>query len=140
MSLVVVDAGILIAAVYPETFTSQAKTLLKHLRKSQTALYAPTLMRYELIAVARKAVYQARITAEEGRIARDQLLSYPVTLYMDDGYELAEEFNRPTAYDAQYLALAERLGCEFWTTDERMFNAVNAKFTNIRWLGTQPKR
>ncbi len=145
MSLVVVDAGILIAAVYPETFTSQAKTLLKHLRKSQTALHAPTLLRYELIAVARKAVFQARITAEEGRIARDQLLSYPVTLYMDDallkrGYELAEEFNRPTAYDAQYLALAERLGCEFWTTDERMFNAVNAKFANIRWLGTQPKQ
>jgi predicted nucleic acid-binding protein len=51
------------------------------------------------------------------------------------GYELAEEFNRPTAYDAQYLALAERLSCDFWTADERMSNAVSGKFLSIRWLG-----
>jgi len=63
-----------------------------------------------------------------------------VTLHFDDallkrGYVLAEEFNRPTAYDAQYLALAERLACEFWTADERLFNAVTARFASIRWLG-----
>ena len=79
---------------------------------------------YELIAVSRKAAYQGHVTAEEGLVARDQLLSYPVILHFDDallkrGYELAEEFNRPTAYDAQYLALAERMACDFWTTDER---------------------
>jgi len=37
--------------------------------------------------------------------------------------------------DAQYLALAEQLSCEFWTADERMFNVMNAKFPGIRWLG-----
>lgn len=139
MSQVVLDSGIYIASVYPETLTAQAKGLLKQLQASQVVLHAPTLLRYELIAVSRKAVYQGRITTEEGRIARDQLLSYPVTLHFDDtllkrGYEIAEEHNRPTAYDAQYLALAERLSCIFWTADERMFNAVNAKFANIRWL------
>ncbi|MEP7288713.1 MAG: type II toxin-antitoxin system VapC family toxin [Chloroflexota bacterium] len=140
MSQVVLDSGILIARVYVETLTAEATSLLMQLKDAQTQLNAPTLMRYELIAVSRKAVYQARVTAEEGLIARDQLLSYPVTLHFDDallkrGYELAEKFNRPTAYDAQYLALAERLSCDFWTADERMFNAVNSKFSTIRWLG-----
>lgn len=141
MSQVVLDSSIFIASVYVETFTPQAKGLLKQLKDAKTILNAPSLLRYELIAVSRKAVYQGRITAEQGRIARDQLLTYPVTLHFDDdllkrGYELAEEFNRPTAYDAQYLALAERLPCELWTADECLFNAVSAKFTSIRWLGS----
>lgn len=80
------------------------------------------------------------MTSEEGLRARNILLSYPVRLHFDDsllkrGYELATEYNRPTAYDAQYLALAERLACDFWTADERMFNAVQDRFSSIRWLG-----
>ena len=68
------------------------------------------------------------------------MLNYPVELYFDEGllrrgYELATAYNRPTAYDAQYLALAERLDCTFWTADERLFNAVKDQFTDIRWLG-----
>ncbi len=140
MNQAVLDSGILIASVYVETLSTKAKALLQHFRDAQTILHAPALLRYELIAVSRKAVYQARVTAEQGLVARDQLLSYPVLLHFDDallkrGYELAEEFNRPTAYDAQYLALAERLSCDFWTADERMFNSVNGKFSSIAWLG-----
>ena len=69
-----------------------------------------------------------------------RLLAYPVDFHEDDAllkeaYELAGEFNRPRAYDAQYLALAKRLSCEFWTADERLFNAVKDKFPYIHWLG-----
>lgn len=74
MSQVVLDSGVLIASVYVETLTNEAKGLLRQFKESQTILNAPTLLRYELIAVSRKAVYQARITAEQGLIARDQLL------------------------------------------------------------------
>jgi len=140
VSQIVIDSGVLIASVFVETLTSEAKGLLKQFVGAQVVLNAPTLLSYELIAVSRKAVYQTRVTSEQGRIARDQLLSYPVVLHFDvallaRAYELSEAFNRPTAYDAQYLALAERLSCDFWTADERMFNAVRGKFPTIRWLG-----
>jgi predicted nucleic acid-binding protein len=140
LSEVVLDSGILIATVYPEILTPHAKRLIKQLQEANATLHAPTLMRYELVAVSRKAVYQGRVTDAEGLRARDTLLSYPVTLHFDDallkrGYELATEYNRPTAYDAQYLALAERLSCDFWTVDERMFNAVQSKFPRVYWLG-----
>ncbi len=38
--------------------------------------------------------------------------------------ELAHRFHLPAAYDAQYLALAEREGCDFWTADQRLRNTV----------------
>jgi predicted nucleic acid-binding protein len=141
LSEVVLDSGIFIASVYPEILTPQAKHLIKQLQADNAALHAPNLLRYELVAVSRKAVYQGRVTSEEGLRARDRLLNYPVTLHFDDAllrraYELATEYNRPTAYDAQYLALAERLSCDFWTADERMFNAVKGRFSNIHWLGS----
>lgn len=140
MTSIILDSGVFIASVYPETLTSQAKGLLKSLQAQRIALHAPHLLRYEMIAVSRKAVYQNRVTAEEGQTARDVLLSYPITLHFDEallkrGYELATEFNRPTAYDSQYLALAERLDCSFWTADERLYNAIHEKFSNILWLG-----
>ncbi len=39
------------------------------------------------------------------------------------------------SYDAHYLALAEHLGCEFWTADKRLHNAVHEKLPWVRGLG-----
>jgi predicted nucleic acid-binding protein len=140
LSKVVLDSSLLIASVFPETLTSLAKKLLKRWQVDKTALYAPALLHYELVAVSRKAVYQGRVTPEEGLLACDALLSYPVTLYFDAAllkraYELASIYQRPTAYDSQYLALAERLACAFWTADQRLFHAVSGHFKLIRCLG-----
>jgi predicted nucleic acid-binding protein len=34
-----------------------------------------------------------------------------------------------------YLALAKLRGCEFWTTDERLYKAVRHDLTWVKWLG-----
>ncbi len=142
MSDVVLDSGIFIASVYPEELTLQAQQLLKQLQADEITLNAPHLLRYELVAVSRKAVHRGRVSIDEGKQARDKLLDYPVRLHFNDkllkrAYDLATEYNRPTAYDTQYLALAESLSCSFWTADKRLFNAVNKHFSNIYWLGDQ---
>jgi len=49
--------------------------------------------------------------------------------------DLAARFDHPAAHDAHYLALAEMLKGEFWTADERLHNAIQEDFPNIRWLG-----
>lgn len=51
------------------------------------------------------------------------------------GQGLAHQFRRPAGYDAHYLALAEREGCDFWTADERLWKAVRPQLTWVRWLG-----
>lgn len=139
-SYAVLDSGILLATVQTETYTEHAKTLIARLADEQTEMIAPVLLHYELVAVVRKWVYRELTTPENARTALNTLLRYPVTTVVDDAllrraYALATEYNRPTAYDAQYLALAERLTCDFWTADERMFNAVQGKFPRIHWLG-----
>jgi predicted nucleic acid-binding protein len=121
-------------------YTEHASTLIAQLAQQSVQMIAPTLLHYELVAVARKWVYRQLTTLEQARKALDTLLSYPVITIVDEAllrraYELATEHNRPTAYDAQYLAVSERYQCHFWTADERLYNAVNGTFPDIYWLG-----
>lgn len=139
-SNIVIDSGILISSVFAETLTPQAKLILRYWHKQDTHLIAPALFRYEIVAVSRKAAFQGRVTPAESSISRDYMLSYPVETYLDDdllkrAHELATEHNRPTAYDSQYLAVAERFNCDFWTADEKLYNAVSNKLKWVNWLG-----
>jgi predicted nucleic acid-binding protein len=139
-SWVVCDSGIILATVLIESSSAQAKALLGSWYDQNMQLAAPSLFRYEIVAVVRKYVHRGILTPDAGIRTRDLLLAEPVQLMMDDallrrGYELATRFNRPTAYDAQYLAVAERLECEFWTADERLANAVKQDLAWVKWLG-----
>jgi predicted nucleic acid-binding protein len=142
-SYAVLDSGTLLATVLTEAHSQHAKALIAHLAEEQVQVVTPTLLRYELVAVARKWVYRDLIVPEKARRALDTLLRYPVISVIDDAllrraYELAGQFNRPTAYDSQYLAVFERYECDLWTADERLFNAVNDEFPHIHWLGNWP--
>lgn len=48
---------------------------------------------------------------------------------------VADAQNLSATYDAQYIALAEQLGCEFWTDDRRLVRQVSATLPSVRWLG-----
>ncbi|MEP6985649.1 MAG: type II toxin-antitoxin system VapC family toxin [Chloroflexota bacterium] len=138
---VVVDANILIAfGLADEPLHTQANQILSAWQSAGEHLTAPRLFRSEITAVVRKVVYQGRMTPEQGRVMLAQLLIYPVEFHEDDAllkeaYELAVRFNRPRAYDSQYMALADRLQCDFWTADERLINSTQSQFIHIRWLG-----
>lgn len=136
-----VDANILIAlGLADEPLHTQASQLLAAWQAAKETLIAPCLFRSEVTAVVRKVVYQERLTPEQGRLLLAQFLAYPVDFHEDidllkAAYELAVRFNRPRAYDSQYLALAERFSCDFWTADERLFRAVQSSLSSVKWLG-----
>jgi predicted nucleic acid-binding protein len=100
---------------------------------------APTLLLYEVT----NAIYQYQkhglFSAEAGQLALTAALALPLQLYGDaelhrQALNLARQYSLPATYDAHYLALADRLGAEFWTRDERLFKAVQADLSWVNLL------
>jgi predicted nucleic acid-binding protein len=50
--------------------------------------------------------------------------------------ELAAAHNLAAAYDAHYLALAERLGIDCWTADERLYNSVRHRLSWVQFANS----
>ena len=139
-SWAVTDSGIYLAAVLPETYSAQADALIASWSQQSLNVAAPYLFRYEVTSTMRKHVARGNLTIDEARAALRGLLGRPVTMFTQDdllerAFEVATLRNLPSAYDAQYLALAEHLRCDFWTADLRLYNAVSPVLNWIHWIG-----
>ena len=139
-SPVCVDASLIIPTLVPHPLSNQAEQLLTRFRRERTTLTAPTLLAFEVISTLRGFVHLKTISPERGEQALTQFVQLPIRLSSRRGifplaFRLAHEFNRPRAYDTAYLALAQLLSCEFWTADERLYNAVKGKLAWVKWIG-----
>ena len=81
-------------------------------------------------------MYRREITQREAEEALAILTGLRITYLhppaiRQAAWELARRFNRPTAYDSFYLALAQLEGCPFWTGDGRLYNAVK---NELEWV------
>lgn len=137
---IILDANIFLSIFLGELLQDQAMDLLQTIDTRQIEILAPELMRYEIPAVLRRGVYQGRLSHEEGLDAIKIFFTYPIKFHIDedlllDAYHLAHMYNLPTAYDAQYLALAKRLNCQLWTADRRFYNALSTHLDWLHWLG-----
>src|SRR5690606_340822 len=54
------DSGILLASVLDEVISEKSKAILKYWEQENFRFAAPVLFRYEIVAVARKAVHRKR--------------------------------------------------------------------------------
>lgn len=140
-SQVCVDASLVLKLVLAEADSDRAYRLWQSWMEADTEVLAPEHMAFEATSVIRNHVYRGLISSETGRRAFDALHAQAITLIPSRllnvrAWELAEQFGRPTAYDAYYLALAEALGCELWTADQRLVNAVRQTLHWVKWLGS----
>ena len=139
-SQICVDSGILLKLLLYEPDSHLAESLWRGWVKAGVQPIAPHLFPFEVTAVLRKLTHRGVIQAEMGQAILEKALQFDVTLQTFVGiheraWQLATEFGRPTAYDAHYLALAEHLGCPFWTADQKLFNAVGEKLDWVHLLG-----
>jgi predicted nucleic acid-binding protein len=140
-SPVCVDASLIMRTLIVDVFSEQALALLATWRKEKTVLIAPALLAFEVTTSLRRQVHFKRIAPSQGEKAFDQFIQLPIQLsHRQDifplAWQLAKEFNRPTAYDTAYLALAQLNDCDFWTADEKLYNAVSAKLPWVKWIGS----
>ncbi|HEY8623574.1 MAG TPA: type II toxin-antitoxin system VapC family toxin [Casimicrobiaceae bacterium] len=140
---VVVDSSLATKWVLNEPGTAIARQLLLGWVRQTTTRLAPCWFAAEIAVALYKRMRWGDITSDEvDRALRDILAT--VTLRTESAsitvraIEIAAMLGQGRPYDSMYLALAEREGCELWTADQRFYNAVRARFPQVRWLGTYP--
>ncbi len=88
-------------------------------------LIAPTLFSYEVANVLHQQRRAGVISAERAADGLRRVLRLPIELHGDAelhsrALELADEHRLSAAYDAHYVALAERFRVPLWTCDQRL--------------------
>jgi len=140
-SYVVVDASLVLMWVLKEPYSRIAEDISKQWARDRTGLIAPAFMLAEVTNAIYKSVRRSEISLDAAIIFIDLVLGFGINLIEDpslhrEAISIAHRFGRPSTYDAHYLALAERHGCDMWTGDERLYNAVREYVPRIRWIGT----
>lgn len=146
MTTVVVDTSVAVKWVLAESDSATANALLAEWTRNGVSVLAPALFSYEVTNVVRQQIQKGVLTLDEAKLALSGLFAvgpklvapvdqHAATALGMRSLELAHQFGQPAAYDAHYLALAEREGCEYWTADERPWNSVKAALPWVRWLG-----
>ncbi|WP_414623644.1 type II toxin-antitoxin system VapC family toxin [Calothrix sp. CCY 0018] len=102
-------------------------------------IVAPTLLVYEICNAFHRAVIAQQITSNEGEELLKRAVNLGVRFYGDaqlhqQAFKIAQRYSLPATYDAHYLALAERLSIELWTTDKRLFNGVKSSLSWVKLL------
>ena len=133
-----VDASFVLKLVLDEAESEQVQALWAAWLAEGATLIAPCHLAFEVTSVIRNHVYRRNISAEAGQMAFEAFLAQEIELRHPGDLEvrawvLAQQYDRPTAYDASYLALAESAGCELWTADGRLVKAVAGA---LPWLKT----
>jgi|SRR6266571_3485894 predicted nucleic acid-binding protein len=138
---VVVDTSIAIKWAINEHDSSTALALLTEWTDTEVVILAPALLAYEATNTLYRHVRRGLIPLEDAERALQEVILATVELEFEEApdlhiraMQLAYQFGLPAAYDAHYLALAEREGCELWTADERLWNTIRGRLAWVRWM------
>ncbi len=130
-----VDAGVVVRLLspgYPEV-----PALWREFRRSKATLVAPLLLRYEVTNSFHRMRRAGTMTDTEVSGQLRRALELPIDYHDEVGLHgeaarIAARFGQAATYDAHYLALAERLGIDLWTTDRRLVKAVGDQLPWVR--------
>ncbi|MDO8689133.1 MAG: type II toxin-antitoxin system VapC family toxin [Dehalococcoidia bacterium] len=135
---VCVDASLAVMLLLPEPLSDRAKSLWRSWSDLGIDMVTAPLFFAEVTSVLREHVFFRRLDPE---VAEDAFQAFRemdiATVYPPDlqpqAWAIAKKYNQRRTYDAQYLAVATALGCELWTGDRKLVNAVNEPW--VRWVG-----
>ena len=137
---VVVDASLTVKWLVEEEDSDKAHAVLQSWVAQDVTRVAPNLMPFEVANALHRRVLRGELSVEDSARMIAQLLGSRLELHQTAGLharalELASELQQGAVYDAHYLALAEEVGCELWTADQRFYRAASPSIENVRWLG-----
>lgn len=137
MSYWVVDANIAVNTVL--SVTDKLLAFWERVDREQIIPSAPRLWISEVTSALRFWVSQKELTEDEAEDALRTIYGLKIEIVDEDeelslrALELAGKLRQSKAYDAFYLALAEKLKAEFWTADNRLANRCR-KDLKLHWV------
>jgi predicted nucleic acid-binding protein len=132
----IIDASVMLSAFFPDEAQANAQAIIRDHTGGRIKLKAPTLLIYEICNAVWQAERRNRIQREQA----DQIIQVVHDLEIDliplnwgEMMPFARQYDR-SAYDAAYLALAQRENEPFVTGDERLFRAVQGQLNWVFWI------
>lgn len=141
MSEFVIDASLAAAFAVPgEPQNAKARALILDLAKQNARLIAPPLFEAEADSIIRRLEFTGKLTEAASVAAQAVMDALPVETIYDANTrqrarEIAKELNLVRVYDSTYAALADLRDLEFWTADERFYNAAKSALPFVRFIG-----
>ncbi len=119
--MIVVDAGVALEAI---VFTGALGPLARR-RLARGQVHAPELLDLEVASALRRLVQRGALAAEQAAYAlndlrRARIIRHSHRQFLPRIWELRENIS---AYDAAYVAIAERANAALLTLDRRLANA-----------------
>ena len=141
MSYLVIDANVAIKSILSATDSLDA--FWEKVDQENITPCAPRLWLSETASAIRSLVSQKAVSPDEAEDALRTIHGLHIEIIDEDeelslrALELAGKLGQSKAYDAFYLALAEKLVAEFWTADERLYNRCrkDLKLSWVHWIG-----
>ncbi len=124
------DTSVLISYLVADENEPQADALVLEAVLGIARLIIPAFAWAEVGSVLRKKVRMGLLTIEEAQGCFEDFSNLPIDYINGESvrarsWELAEQYQLPTLYDAAFLACAESESAEFWTTDEVLLRKLS---------------
>ena len=137
---VVVDASLAFKWLVREEHTGKALAILREWHDEEVTPAAPHLLPFEISNALHKRATRGELSVEGAVDLIGNLLTSQIELHQPwnlhgKALEMASRFGQAAAYDAHYLALAESLGCDLWTADEKFYQSVAEGDGRVHWIG-----
>ena len=141
MNQIIIDASVAAKWVLPsvdEPLTDQAFELIARYAKKDIEFIVPDFFWVEMGNLLWKAARLKRWSTDDATTALATLEEYqfptiPSKSVIDLALVIATSFDR-TVYDSVYVALAVDTKSQLVTADEKLVNALGARFP-VKWLG-----
>jgi predicted nucleic acid-binding protein len=145
-NLLLLDSGVTVKwHIHTEEYASEAEELLLDGYAGAIGFACSDQLPVEITSAFLKAMRRGRISREDARRAIGEVLAVRFTVFRTTerillrAFGLADTWNQKV-YDCVPVAMAERYRLEFWTADERLYNALHAQFPFVRWIAHYQRR
>jgi predicted nucleic acid-binding protein len=138
--VIAVDASLAAKWIFPEVYSDRALALADAAQRSAERLVAPPFLPIELSNIIRQRMRRESLRLGEALDLFRQYRRYRVVMVSPRGLteralEIADAHGLPATYDAHYVALAEMIGCDLWTDDQRLLRNLAGNLPYVKWIG-----